>query len=161
MDFNQYFELYIQSYLQIPTLFNIVKNNVTQLMQFEGVRPYFVQINPTEKLLRITGMTEYPIFQDNTLVTQIKMTPLQSEQGETKCVTIQIRGEKTPINLYGPVEAMELWYDGLRILLNRGTPETPSSTQKMKSFEKCIAFCQSDDFGKVEIPPPPEDLSYE
>ena len=154
-----YFERYINSYISHPRDFVFLRQIVNKASSVESQKPVPCRFDQKDMSIKIKGDQGIPekVFPVSS-IDSIQWGSFDGPTGQTKLLIFVIKGDK-PVVLLGPQEAMDLWYDGIR-MISKNKPETETSTQKMQTFEHALNYAQISIPEVVNIPPSPTNFQF-
>lgn len=154
------FKKYAESIVSRSADFVFLRAPITKAQVIETNRPVPCSIDVKNKVLKVklepnVGDKDFPI----SLIEKIAWGNADGPTGGIKFIQLTIKGDK-PIILHGQLDAMELWYDQLRIMFNH-QPETETSKAKIDVFTRAIQYANKPFPEQViNIPPPPENYNF-
>ena len=130
--------------------------------QLEINKNYSLQYFPAEDAIKVKAEDGSEKGFKVSEISNLEWGSVEAQNGKLKYIVISIKSERSPIILHSSTEAMELWFDALRMMTNPSASEdmTQSSITRMKSFEKAAIFGSKTRSNVVEIPPPPSDYNF-
>jgi hypothetical protein len=152
-----YWRKYLSSFIQEPVSLVCVRSPVTKPFHLEGQRPVPCRVNLTDSTIIIdSGRIVVPLMCES-----ITKREMPTGGHPLRYITVTVRNDRNPVIFYSPsVETLELWHDGLGLVMNQ-QPETQSSLALIDVFTKALdgAKLVRDLPSEIEIPPPPP-LNY-
>jgi hypothetical protein len=157
LDPMSYWRKYLFCFIQEPVSLVCVRTPVSKPAHLEGQHPVSCRVNLSDSTLVMDSGRSVVKFEPDT----ITKGQISTGGHPLEYITLTMRGDRNPLIFYSPlVETLELWYDGLRLLMQQ-QPETRTSLSLIDIFTKAIdaAKMAKDLPSGVEIPPPPP-LNY-
>jgi len=150
-----YLQKFIGSYVRVTMNLGFCRSSVTRPAQLEALKQVPVILDGSPQAIHIDADPKVAI--PISAIESVTMPTVSAGSMGYPYISIAVQGERSPYILFTPsVEALDLWYDGIR--LNRDLrPERPSSLKKgaviTKAVEQAIKGRAKD--AAVVIPPPP------
>ena len=154
----EYLKKYLESIIQVPRDFVFLHQQISKISQLEETKPSTVQFKLDDFSLHIKTDSGEKVFPFSSFE-KFEIKTFSGTNGDLKYISINIRGDKYPIILHGPIEVTELWYDGFNSLIKQEIA-TPSSLSKSEMFTKAVDYGNVQVRGDVEIPPLPDNYNF-
>jgi hypothetical protein len=175
-------EHYLKALIQKPQLFTFVHQTVARYSQLESARQHLCFYSfqdssfhvkpdegpvPVERTHSPGGDRErseavkekeraFPV----STIERISWGGVPNPSGTTKFIVIAIKNDRAPTVLHAPIEVLELWYDGLRLVQGGSGFETSASKAKMEIFRKAVALASVERPMVMDMPPPPVNYNF-
>ena len=154
-----YYQKYLNALIQKARPFVYMRQAVTRSSYLETGKNCPVQFVPADGSIKIKLEDGSEKSFHVSTFEKIQWGTVQAQSGDLKYINITIKGDRSPLILHSSTEAMEFWYDALRMLCNQSI-ETVSSMAKIEVFKKATQFAGQQRPTTVEIPPPPDNYDF-
>jgi len=159
-DPNVYIRHYLVALLQHPKEFIALK-------QLSGIRssslatasPSIVSYSIKDKALIVRKENDTKTYLISS-IEKVQWGTVEDESGLLKYININFKNDRVPLVIHGPIESMELWYDGICVLSSNAPPETGSTKAKLEMFTKAIEIASYPTRNVFTVPDPPHDLNF-
>lgn len=161
-------QAYLIAFIQEDNEFFFSRQSITRINQITSAKPVACRFSPLNNCLLVrqeaNSLKSYSLNNFD----QIQWGQLDSNS-KVKYINISLKNDKNPIVLHGSTEIMELWFDGLKLILNSKNIENPgilgeitnSSLDKIDIFTKALSHANINRNSIFEIPPPPPNFHFD
>ena len=162
---NMLFDMYFDRYSNQPAQFCVLRTQVTKPEQLKGKRSCvdFKRYNGMD-IISVNELDLQVIIkkEKTSNIQEIKWGEIMDGREKKRYINIIMKNQKQPLNFYGNVKDMELWYDALR-RINTGyncALETETGKNMIKELEFGLEMTQEHEYYVPEVPPPPANVDF-